>query len=55
MTDDRKDRYLTVGWTNVLTVLLGVPPLVYGLAALSTSGLSDRDAFIGMAVLGAVY
>jgi hypothetical protein len=55
MTDDPKDRYLTVGWNNTLTVLLGVPTLVYGLAVLSTSGLSDRDAFIGMAVLGAVY
>ena len=52
---DREDRYLTIAWNNALTLLLGVPTLVYGLAVLSTSALSDRDAFIGMALLGAVY
>jgi hypothetical protein len=49
------DRYLTLTWNNALTGLLGVPTLLYGIIALSTSTLSDRDAFIGMVLLGAVY
>ena len=49
------DRYLTLTWNNAITVLLGVPTILYGIIALSTSALSDRDAFIGMVLLGVVY
>lgn len=50
-----RDRYLTVGWNNGLTALLGLPALGYAAVALGTSVLSDRAAFIGLTAVGAVY
>lgn len=50
-----RDRFLTVSWNNLLTAALGLPMLVYALAVLGSSGVSDRAAFIGMVLIGAVY
>lgn len=50
-----RGRYLTVGWNNRLTVVLGLPTLVFAAVALFGSVLSDRAAFIGMVAIGAVY
>ncbi len=50
-----RDRYLTLGWNNTLSALLGLPMLVYAIAVLGSSGVSDRAAFIGMVLIGAVY
>jgi len=55
MESGPRDRYLTVGWNNLLTGLLGLPALVYAAVVLSTSALSGRSAFIGMSLIGAVY
>lgn len=49
------DRFLTRTWNNRLTVLLGLPTLVWVITALGTSSLSDRTAFIGLSVLAVVY
>ncbi len=48
------DKFLTRSWNNRLTLLLGVPTLVWAVVALTTS-LSDRTAFIGMVVFAAIY
>jgi len=50
-----RDRYLTVAWNNALTAALGLPMLAYAVVVLSGSALSDRTAFIGMVLIGAVY
>jgi hypothetical protein len=50
-----KERFLTVGWNNVLTVGLGIPTIAYGVVALATGVLSDFWGFVGMVVLGVVY
>lgn len=55
MNRNGRDRYLTVGWNNALTALLGIPALAYAALALGSSALSDRAAFIGMVAIGAVY
>jgi hypothetical protein len=50
-----KERFFTRRWNNGLTLAMGLPTLAYVSFVLSTSVLSDFAAFIGMAVLGAVY
>lgn len=50
-----RDRYLTLGWNNALTAALGLPMIAYAITVSSTSSLSDRAAFIGMFLIGAVY
>jgi hypothetical protein len=50
-----KDRYLTVGWNNLLTVALGIPTIVIAVVALATTALSDRAGFIWISVLGGLY
>ena len=50
-----KERFLTVRWNNLLTLMLGLPAIVYGIVVLSTSALSDFWGFMGMFILGALY
>ena len=50
-----KEEYLTVRWNNVLTLGLGLIMVIYVAVVASTSVLSDLAAFIGLALLGAVY
>jgi hypothetical protein len=51
----QRDRLLTVGWNNVLSIGLGVPALVFVGVALFTSALSDGAAFAALALIGVVY
>jgi hypothetical protein len=50
-----KERFLTVRWSNLLSLGLGIPTLIYGVVVLSTSALSDSAGFIGLVALGVVY
>ena len=50
-----KDKFFTRRWNNWLTLGMGLPTLIYVIVVLSTSVLSDFAAFIGIAVIGAVY
>ncbi len=50
-----KDQFLTLRWNNLLTVGLGLPTLLVLIAGIAPSGPSDRAAFIGMAIIGALY
>jgi hypothetical protein len=50
-----KGRFLTRRWNNRLTLGLGLLTLAYVVLALSTSILSEFAAFVGIAVLSAVY
>ena len=50
-----KEKFLTVRWNNLLSLGLGLPALIYGVVALSTSLLSDRAGFIGLVVIGVLY
>ena len=46
-----RDQWLTLRWNNALGLGLGLIVLLYVVAA----PWSERDGFIGMVVLGAVY
>ena len=50
-----KEKFLTKSWNNWLTLVMGLPTLIYVVVVLSTSLLSDFPAFIGIAVIGAIY
>ena len=50
-----KEKFLTVRWNNRLTLALGIPTLMYVIAAFSMSFWSGRDGLIGLAILGALY
>ncbi|MFC2038229.1 hypothetical protein ACFLUG_00450 [Chloroflexota bacterium] len=50
-----KEKFLTRRWNNWLTLIMGLPTLVFAVFVLSTSVMSDFAGFIGIAVIGAVY
>ena len=50
-----KEEFLTLGWNNILTLGIGLIMLIYIGLVLSTSVFSDVAAFIGLALIGAVY
>ena len=51
----RRERFLTARWNNAVAIGLGIPAAAFAGVSLATSALSDRSAFIGMVVFGAVY
>ena len=50
-----KEEFLTLRWNNILTLGIGLIILTYVGLVLSTSVLSDVAAFIGLALIGAIY
>ena len=50
-----KEEYLSARWNNILALGLGFIMLVYVAIVVSTSILSDFVAFLGLAIIAAVY
>ena len=50
-----KEEFLTVRWNNWLTLGLGLPTLIYVLAAFSTSAWSGKGGLIGLSIIGVLY
>lgn len=50
-----KEKYLSKKWNNMLTVTLGLPTLILGIAGFTTPIFSEFSDFVSMAVLGAFY
>ena len=50
-----KEDFLTVRWNNLLSLGLGIPALIYVVAALSTSIWPERAGLTGLAIVGALY
>ena len=51
----KKEDFLTVRWNNLISLGLGLILLIYVALVFSTPVLSDKAAFIGLAVLGVLY
>lgn len=47
--------YLSLRWNNLLSLVLGLPALVFVAVMLARGAYTDHDPFIGMVVLGALY
>jgi len=50
-----KEKYLTVGWNNILSLLLTVPGVIYIYIASSTNMWQEMSGLIGLAVFGVFY
>ncbi len=50
-----RDDFLTVRWNNLLSLGLGIPTLIYVLAAFSTAMWMERGGLIGLALFGALF
>jgi len=50
-----KEEILTDRWNNLLSLGMGLIPLIYIVVVLSTSVLSARAGFIGLVVIGVLY
>jgi len=50
-----KETILTARWNNILTLTFGLPALIFGIIALTTSAVTELQSFIGIFVLGALY
>ena len=50
-----KEEFFTIRWNNLLALGVGLPALVYVVAAFSTSAWTARGGLIGLAVIGVLY
>ena len=50
-----QEKFLTKRWNNWLTLVFGIPILVFGIVFLSTDIMSDFSGFVVMVIAGAVY
>jgi hypothetical protein len=50
-----KERFLTVRWNNLLSVGLGLPALIYIIAAFSSSLWATKAGLIGLSAIGVLY
>jgi hypothetical protein len=50
-----KEKFLTVGWNNWLSLGLGLPALIYVLFAFYNSFWSEMGGLIGLSIIGVVY
>ena len=50
-----KEKFVTVRWNNLLALGVGLPALIYIVAAFSTSAWTTRGGLIGLAIIGVLY
>jgi hypothetical protein len=50
-----KEKFLTIRWNNLLSLGLGLPALIFVIAAFSTSAWLGKGGFIGLSVIGVAY
>jgi len=50
-----KEKFLTIRWHNILTIVLGIPTLIYVLATFSNDYWATRGGLIGLAIIGVLY
>jgi hypothetical protein len=50
-----KEKFLTIRWNNWLTLALGIPGLIFVLAAVAGSWWSGKWGLIGLSIIGVLY
>jgi hypothetical protein len=50
-----KEKFLTVGWNNILTLALGVPTVIFMIVAFSGSLWTSKGGMIGLSIIGVLY
>ena len=51
----KREKFLTVGWNNVLTLALGIPAALYVYYAFSTTLWTSKGGLIGLSIVGVLY
>jgi hypothetical protein len=50
-----KEQFFTTRWNNIISLILGIPSLIYAIVALATPVASGLPGFIALGVIGAVF
>ena len=50
-----KEKFLTVGWNNILTLALGVPTVIFVVVAFSGTLWTSKGGMIGLSIIGVLY
>ncbi len=50
-----REKFLTVGWNNLLSLALGLPALIFIVYAFSSGMWQERGWLIGLAIIGVLY
>ena len=50
-----KEKFLTVRWNNLLTLGLGIPAVIFIVAAFSTLVWSSMGGLIWLSIIGVLY
>lgn len=50
-----RDEFLTVRWNNLLSLALGIPTLIYIVAAFVTSSWMGMGGLIGLSLFGVFF
>lgn len=50
-----KEKFLTVGWNNILTFVLGIPAILFMYFAFSTTLWTEKGGLIWLSVIGVLY
>lgn len=50
-----KEKFLTIRWNNILTIVFGIPTLLFIVYAFSTDLSTTREGLIALSIIGVVY
>jgi hypothetical protein len=50
-----KEKFLTVGWNNILTLALGIPTAIFVVLAFSGTLWTSNGGMIGLSIIGVLY
>jgi hypothetical protein len=50
-----KEKFLTVGWNNILTLALGIPTAIFITIALSGTLWTSKTGMIVLSIIGVLY
>jgi hypothetical protein len=50
-----KEKFLTIRWNNLLSLVLGIPALIFVVFALASAQWTDKTELIVLSVIGALY
>jgi len=50
-----KEKFLTIRLNNILTLVLGIPALIFVIFAVSSAQWTDKTELIVLSVVGALY
>lgn len=50
-----KEKFLTIGWNNILTLALGIPMVLFVILAFTGGWWTEKGGMIGLSIIGVLY